>query len=129
MTRILKAPPHHWKDKRVRKRYTTMYHATPKWLDEQQRADFYVVLREAKRLNANGFDVQVHHIVPLVSETVCGLNVPWNLQIVASKINNKIGNRYWPDMPGFIPDLFGDPFEIEPQQMRLALYAKKEHQA
>jgi hypothetical protein len=123
MTRILRKPPQ-WKSPRANKYFGAMYNATPKWLDEKQVADFYMIKREANRLNNMGFNVEVDHIVPLVSEHVCGLNVPWNLKIVASKINNRKGNKYWVDMPTI--DLVGyDIPQIEPppkwQQLRLKI--------
>lgn len=74
--------------------------ATPLWLDDghiQEVLDFYTA---AKMFQVyTGVDYQVDHIVPLKGETVCGLHVPWNLQILPSFENQSKGNRYWPDMP------------------------------
>lgn len=60
--------------------------ATPPWVDRFAIAAIYA---EAARQGKH-----VDHIIPLLGEGICGLHVPWNLQLL-DPIENKIkGNRY-----------------------------------
>ena len=76
------------------KRRAAKLRATPSWLTElhcQQIEIFYSAAAELSK--EFGFQVDVDHIVPLQGKNVSGLHVPWNLQLLPSKLNNSKGNR------------------------------------
>lgn len=68
--------------------------ATPKWLTKEQHKQiesFYWLANLQFELT----DTQYHvdHIVPLKGKTVCGLHVPWNLQVIPALENIRKGNK------------------------------------
>jgi hypothetical protein len=68
--------------------------ATPKWLTIEHKTDIRVLYRTAIELSRlTGGRYAVDHIVPLVSEVVCGLHVPWNLRVITQEENLKKSNR------------------------------------
>ena len=68
--------------------------ATPKWLTENQRMEIRLKYRLAIELSrATGERHAVDHIIPLHGESVCGLHVPWNLQVLTQKDNLTKYNR------------------------------------
>ncbi len=71
--------------------------ATPPWLTRTQKAEIKALYVEAARLTAEtGTPHDVDHIVPLAGKTVCGLHVPWNLQILTQQANREKSNRHEP---------------------------------
>lgn len=70
-----------------KKRQTTKLRAMPAWADEQAIMDVY--RQAAERTTETGIPHCVDHIVPLQGKNVCGLHVPWNLQIMTRSENAK----------------------------------------
>ena len=71
--------------------------AAVSWANKSKILDIYA---RAKRMELwLGIKFDVDHIVPIVSDIVCGLHCEANLQIIPTKENQIKGNRYWEDMP------------------------------
>ena len=69
--------------------------ATPKWLSEEQKKEIISLYYLAKKLTKeNNIVYHVDHIVPLNGTNICGLHVPWNLQVITAVENMKNGNKY-----------------------------------
>lgn len=67
--------------------------ATPAWLTAEHKQQIREMYLAARRLTRDtGAKYVVDHIVPLRSQTVCGLHVPWNLQILTHEENCAKGN-------------------------------------
>lgn len=75
------------------KRKSRKLQATPPWLtklDLDHIAMFYEAAADQKQY---GLDCHVDHIIPLQGKEVCGLHVPWNLQVLPASENISKGNR------------------------------------
>lgn len=69
--------------------------ATPTWLTKEHHEEiqeFYTLSKELSWL-FEGEVLHVDHIIPLCSDIVCGLHVPWNLQLLPAKLNLKKSNK------------------------------------
>ena len=69
--------------------------ATPPWISSKQKSQIESLYSHAKDCRVvTGETYHVDHIVPLKGRNVCGLHVPWNLQILPAEVNVRKNNRY-----------------------------------
>lgn len=75
--------------------------STPDWVS---RTELKALHEEAKRRTAvTGVEHVLDHIVPLNHPDVCGLTVPWNLQVMTRAQNAAKSNRWCPDQLELFP--------------------------
>jgi 5-methylcytosine-specific restriction endonuclease McrA len=68
--------------------------ATPPWLSAEQKLEIRFHYRMAIALSrATKIPHAVDHIVPLQGEDVCGLHVPWNMQVITQDENLQKSNK------------------------------------
>jgi hypothetical protein len=68
--------------------------ATPKWITAEQKLAMRQLYLQAMELTKlTGERYVVDHIVPLLSDEVCGLHVPWNLRVITQEENLKKSNK------------------------------------
>jgi hypothetical protein len=73
-------------------RRARQFSATPPWMDFKS---LRIIYERAKQLTKQtGTSWHVDHIVPLKHPQVCGLHVPWNLQIIPAAENQRKNNSY-----------------------------------
>ena len=77
------------------KRRATKLSATPSWLTDEHHTQIAYTYWLAKDLESiSGESYHVDHIVPLQGKNVCGLHVPWNLQVLPATENLKKSNTH-----------------------------------
>lgn len=68
--------------------------ACPKWLSTGQKSEIRSIYKQALTTTIDtGIPHAVDHIVPLIGKQVCGLHVPWNLQVITAEENYKKNNK------------------------------------
>lgn len=102
---------------RRRRYFGQLYQAFPEWASGHP--GFTEIKRQARQLRQRGRNVHIDHIVPLCSDRVCGLHVPWNLRVVDAGPNMAKGNHMWPGHPEEPRAMFA--VEPEPHQLRLGI--------
>lgn len=77
------------------KRRSRKLNATPDWLSIENIKTIKTIY-EICILITEIYQEEYHvdHIVPLQGEKVCGLHVPWNLQIISAKENMSKSNKF-----------------------------------
>lgn len=76
------------------KRRAIKLKATPSWLNEDDWLKIDQIYNLRKQLQEEtGIEHHVDHIVPLQGENVCGLHVPWNLQVITAEENTSKSNK------------------------------------
>jgi hypothetical protein len=79
-------------------RKTRVKQATPPWLTKlhwQEIESIYSLARDCQITSGQMYHVD--HILPLKGKNVCGLHVPWNLQVLPADINQSKRNKEIPD--------------------------------
>lgn len=76
------------------KRRSSKLNATPQWLTEDQHKDIEAMYFLANRYTKLfGLEYHVDHIIPLQGKNICGLHVPWNLQLLEASMNLSKSNK------------------------------------
>jgi hypothetical protein len=73
--------------------------ACPDWLSQDDLSKVKSIYKMCKNISKKtGVLHHVDHIVPLISDVVCGLHVPWNLQIIPATENCSKQNKIIEDI-------------------------------
>ena len=79
----------------------------PPWITDEHREQMLDIYDTRDKITKDtGVPHHVDHIVPLKNPKVCGLHVPWNLQVITAKENLSKSNKWitstepsWPNIP------------------------------
>lgn len=85
---------HSYKQNALQRKRQVRAH-TPKWLNSDQKAAIKATYDQARDCEViTGEAYHVDHIVPLKHSLICGLHVPWNLQVLPGDLNDSKGNSF-----------------------------------
>lgn len=87
-----KNKPRKAEQERIRKAKESL--AKPAWLSKEQKDKILWYYAVAQEIRKSGIPCEVDHIIPLQGKNVCGLHVPWNLQILTKEENAKKHNSF-----------------------------------
>lgn len=69
--------------------------ATPSWLTQKHLEEISYIYSLRQEVNSlSDYEYEVDHIVPLQGKSVCGLHVPWNLQLLPKELNRAKSNSF-----------------------------------
>jgi hypothetical protein len=95
-TRLLAGEVLPWVANSKRAEYiTAVLRSTPSWVDMAALKN--IQYRARCLTEMTGVPHDVDHIVPLAHSRVCGLTVPWNLQVIPAARNGRKSNRWCPE--------------------------------
>lgn len=79
-------------------REASRINACPSWCKTKKyREEFSAIYQQAKWIEkVTDEKHEVDHIIPLRSDFVCGLHVPWNLMVLSAKDNSSKSAYWWP---------------------------------
>lgn len=93
---VLAGLPPPWLYLHPRRRYVEQkILATPPWVTHRAMLELHI--RKLQISEDSGIKHTLDHIIPLNHPMVCGLNVPWNIQIVPHWHNARKSNRFSPE--------------------------------
>lgn len=93
---ILSGEQPEWLKKHPRRDYIEQcVLATPPWVSHKDMMALHA--EKLRRTEATGIEHVLDHIIPLKHAYVCGLNVPWNIQIITRRQNAAKSNKWHPD--------------------------------
>lgn len=77
------------------RRRASELNATPRWLTNGHHRSIEAIYSAARTLTEKtGIQHEVDHVVPLRGKLVCGLHVPWNLQVISRAANRRKSNKH-----------------------------------
>ena len=79
------------RSRRERNRELMKTEAMPSWVDREAILAIYSKAQKLSR--ETNIQHHVDHIMPLKHPKLCGLHVPWNLQILSAVANIQKGNK------------------------------------
>ena len=96
--------------------------ATPQWLESDQTRPFF---DEAASLSkSTKIKHSVDHIDPLNHELVCGLEVPWNFEVIPLSSNQSKSNKFTP----YRIDADNNRYELEGLSKKEMIYWKNKYE-
>ena len=94
--RLLRGEYVHWIENNNRADYIRQCVLSyPDWVDREELKELWHECRWLER--KTGVPHSIDHIIPLTHPKVCGLSVPWNMQVMTHKANMAKGNTWNPD--------------------------------